>query len=333
MSRTRPDQITLQDVAARAHVSAMTASNVMNGTGRVSAATRDRVLKAVAELGYRPNLAASRLVGSSLSCIGVIYPAADSLFLNALVAAIATEGAARGVQLLFRPMSGVEAGAAEALVRSGAEALLLVPPYPEALAGTEELRGMTAPVAALATAGPMEGVFTVRIDNRQAATTLTRHLLEKGHRRIGVIAGPPNHSDSRARLDGHRAALAEIGLDMEAELVAVGDYEFTSGVTAAGQLLDLAEAPTAIVAANDEMAAGVLWVASQRGLKVPADLAVCGFDDTLLATRVAPTLTTVRQPLRAMAGRAIDALSAAFRNRAAEADQVLEFELRVREST
>lgn len=338
MSRVQRDRVRLEDVARAVRVSAMTVSNVLNDRGRVSEGTRARVREAVAALGYAPNLSASRLVGASLSRVGVIYPASDSIFLTGLVAAIAAEAAGRGLQLILRPAPPEEPGLtplAQEAISAGAEALILIPPFAERV--DDEARGaITVPVAGLVTAGPMAGMATARIDNEAASSALTTLLIRAGHRRIGAITGPMDHSDSLARLNGYRQALRDHDLPVEAVLEAPGDFGFTSGIAGAERLLALPEPPTAILAANDEMAAGALWVLNSRGLRVPDDMAVCGFDDTLLATRVWPTLTTVRQPLAALAGQALEDLMKAFRNRGSPftgADTVLPFELIERGST
>ncbi len=151
-------------------------------------------------------------------------------------------------------------------------------------------------------------MFTVRIDNRAASRAVTELLIAKGRRRIAVIAGPQDHSDSVERLKGCRDALAAHGLALPDERVVEGRFTFESGLEAAERLLALPAPPDAIVAANDDMAAAALWIAHRRGIVLPRDLAVTGFDDTLLATRVWPPLTTVRQPIDRMTARALDLL-------------------------
>ncbi|HWU02684.1 MAG TPA: substrate-binding domain-containing protein, partial [Novosphingobium sp.] len=149
----------------------------------------------------------------------------------------------------------------------------------------------------------------------------------------GVVTGPVAHSDSHARLEGYKAALAEHGLPFVPELCAEGRFTFGSGLRAADALLSLPEPPDAIAAGNDDMAAAALLAAHRRGLVLPRDLAVCGFDDTLIATRVWPALTTVRQPIADMTSQAIDALVEALRDpRARGSDLVLDFTLVERES-
>jgi LacI family transcriptional regulator len=232
-----------------------------------------------------------------------------------MLAAAAVASAERGLQLMARkaasPEDAVEV--ARALLRSGADALLLLPPFELALSGSAEFQALGLVTAAIATAAPLPDMFTVRIDNRAASRAVTDLLIAKGRRRIAVIAGPQDHSDGVERLKGCRDALAAHGLPLPDELVIEGRFTFESGLEAAERLLDRPAPPDAIVAANDDMAAAALWVAHRRGLTLPRDLAVAGFDDTLLATRVWPPLTTVRQPIDRMTARALDLLLDALR--------------------
>lgn len=292
----------------------MTVSNVLNATGRASAATRERVLSAVTDLGYTPNLAARHLVGRALSRVGLIYTGVESVFIDATLAAIAVVAAERGIHLQIQAVARTAPDDADAaareLVRSGAQALLLLPPHAEMLGTMAPI----VPMAAIATAIPLPHASTIRIDNRAASREMTERLLAAGRRRIAVVAGPRGHSDSAARVDGYHDALAAHGMPFDPTLLAGGDFSFHSGLAAARTLLDLTPAPDAILAANDDMAAAVLWIAHERGLRLPADLAVTGFDDTLLATRVWPPLTTVRQPIRDMAEKAFESLDLALRD-------------------
>jgi LacI family transcriptional regulator len=310
-------KVTIKAVAARAGVSAMTVSNVFNDTGKFSRDTRDRVLAAIEELGYVPNSAARRLVGATAARIGLLYAGVDSLFIDTTLAAAAVASAERGLQLIARKAASPEDAleVARSLQRSGADALLLLPPFELALSGSAEFLALGLATAAVATAAPLPDMFTVRIDNRAASRAITERLIAKGRRRIAVIAGPQDHSDGVERLRGCRDALAAHGVPLTDDLVIEGRFTFESGLEAAERLLALPQPPDAIVAANDDMAAAALWAAHRRGLTLPRDLAVTGFDDTLLATRVWPPLTTVRQPIDRMTARALDLLLDALRRR------------------
>jgi LacI family transcriptional regulator len=337
--RQQTDRVTIQAVAERAGVSKMTVSNVFNGTGKVGDETRARVLAVINDLGYVPNQTARRLVGSAVARVGFIYSGNDSVFTRESLAAVAVVAAEKGLQLLIRTASGATAAQtaeiARGLIGSGAQALLLMPPYAELLAGSPELQTLDVPIAAITTAHPLQGIATVRIDNHAAAFAITERLISRGRRRIAIIAGPTANSDSIARLEGHRDALRAHDLPVSDDLCIEGDFSFASGLVAADSLLDLAVPPDAIVASNDDVAAGVLWAAHRRGVKLPSELAVTGFDDTLLATRVWPALTTIYQPIREMASEALELLALAARepeDDGPEPDVVLPYRLVERQS-
>jgi len=178
-------------------------------------------------------------------------------------------------------------------------------------------------------------MHTVRIDNRTAAVTLTEFLIRLGHRRIGFITGSPRHGDSKARRTGYEQAMQQSNIPVQQELIADGEFTFESGRLATEQLLDLTNRPTAIVASNDEMAAGALWMAQQRGLKLPDDLSVVGFDDTPTAMKTWPQLTVIRQPIAAMVERGVALLMEGRRDTkpTAPSDVVLDYTLVERAST
>ncbi len=310
MQRARGHRVTIKAVAARAGVSAMTVSNVFNNTGKFSRDTRERVLAAIDALGYVPNSAARRLVGATPARVGLLYAGVDSLFIDGVLAAAAVASAERGLQLMARKAHSPEEAleVVRSLQKAGADALLLLPPFDTVLSGSPAFQALGMTTAAIATATALPDMFTVRIDNRAASRAITERLIAKGRRRIAVIAGPQDHSDSVERLAGCREAMTAHDLPLADDHVIEGRFSFQSGLEAAERFLALPTPPDAIVAANDDMAAAALWVAHRRGLALPRDLAVAGFDDTLLATRVWPPLTTVRQPIDRMTGRALDLL-------------------------
>jgi len=170
----------------------------------------------------------------------------------------------------------------------------------------------------VATAATRDGVFTVTIDDHAAAYAMTQRLLSMGHRRIGFIRGDANQTASSKRFEGYADALQSAGLSADPALVAQGDFSYRSGLAAAERLLKSPSRPTAIFASNDDMAAGAMSMAHRLGLAAPADLSICGFDDTAIATTVWPELTTVRQPIAEMAEVAVELLVLAVRRRRAK---------------
>lgn len=317
MARRRQNGVTIRAVAKRAGVSAMTVSNVINGAGRASAATMEAVRAAIAELGYVPNLAARRLAKARATTLGLLYSDRRTPFLDAVLVGTLRATNAHGLQLILREGEGSGPQEAERiaadLVRSGADALLLIPPFAELLAGSDMLATLGVPLAAIATGRAMPGMTTIRIDNHAAMHALTQRVIAAGHRRIAYISGPDHSSVVAARLDGFRQALAQHGIAHSPDLIIRdSEFDYASGVAAGRALLTLPDRPTAIICSSDDLAAGAIAQASHMGLQLPRDLSVTGFDDTILASRIWPPLTGVRQPVEDMAFRATQCLIAAL---------------------
>ncbi len=304
-----PKQVTAQDVAELAGVSAMTVSRVMSGQRYVSAAAHDAVMAAAEKLNYSLNVAARSLAGARQDRLGLVYANPSAAFLNKLLASLLSETSRRGAQLLIECCEAgntrAERGAVRHLIEGGVSALLLPPPMSESTVMRGEAARANVPIVNVA-AGRFSGdVSCVRIDNRKAAYDVTRKIIDLGHSRIGFIKGDPNQSASAERLAGFEAAIRDYAPKAR-KLTAQGFFSYHSGLLAAEQLLGGAESPTAIFAANDDMAAAVVSVAHRRGLDVPRDVTVVGFDDTAIATTLWPELTTVHQPLDEMARNAVE---------------------------
>jgi LacI family transcriptional regulator len=334
----RPRGATIVDVAQRAGVSRMTVSRVINDGASVRETTRKAVQDAIRELSYQPNLAARSLVTAGELRIGVIYSNPSAAFMSDFLVGVFEEATSAGARLiLVRGESGYPPGPRdlERLLTAGVQGVVLAPPLGESTEIREILRAANLPVAVVASGRPPADAISVRIDDRQASWTMTRHLLDLGHRRIGFIVGNPDQTASAERLEGARAAVALIE---GAELVlAQGAFTYESGLRATEELLDRDPAITAIFASNDDMAAAAVSVAHRRHLDVPRDLTVVGFDDATVATTLWPPLTTVRQPVRQMAAVALDRLMRALRSPRPDggvsADHVLDHALVQRDST
>jgi LacI family transcriptional regulator len=315
MARRRGSSgVTIQAVAEQAGTSTMTVSNFLNGTGKMGEATRMRVREAIAALGYKPNAAAKALASPGAARIGLVYVNPQNAFLSAMLVGTLQAAAARGAQLMVQHGGQADyEGLAESLrelVRSGANALLLPPPYAELVADSPIVEELGVPIAIVAAGRAMPGMVTVRVDDHGAARAMTDLLISLGHRRIGFIGGPEGHGSTASRIQGYRDSLRAHRIEEVPELIDSGDFSFDSGLAAAKRLLDIAEPPTAIFAVNDDMAAAVISVAHRRGLAIPDALAVAGFDDTPIAVKTWPALTTIRQPISEMAERATMALIA-----------------------
>ncbi len=340
MARRRQDGITIRAVAERAGVSAMTVSNVINGAGRASPATAANVRAAIAELGYVPNLAARRLAKARATTVGLIYCNRRTPFLDAVLVGTLRATNAHGLQLILREGEGATREEAETiardLTRSGADALLVIPPFAELLSGSPALAELEVPVATIATGTALPDIMTVRIDNREAMFSITERIIARGHRRIAFIAGPETYSVIAERLEGYRDALRRHAIEEDPTLFYRGNFDNETGVAAADLLLRAPVPPSAIVCCSDDVAAGVVAQASRMGVKVPEALAVTGFDDTPLASRLWPPLTAVSQPVEDMAFRAAQCLIDALAPTAdpdAPTDLLFDYAVREREST
>ncbi len=288
----------------------MTVSRVMRGDRNVTEPTRLVVLKAIRELNYTPNMAARALAGAEDLRIGVIYSNPSAAYLSEFLVGVLDESAGRGVALNLVKCEAAdedaERAAVERLTQSGVTGVVLPSPLGEAPFVVQALIDAGIATVAVATGGPASEVSCIRIDDRAAAAEMTRYLIGLGHRRIGFIKGHPNQTASDQRLAGFQQVI-ERSRGAEA-VVAQGYFTFASGLEAAEALLAGRPRPTAIFASNDDMAAATVSVAHRRGLDVPRDLTVVGFDDTPLAVTLWPPLTTVRQPISEMAAAAVDLL-------------------------
>jgi len=171
------------------------------------------------------------------------------------------------------------------------------------------------------------------LDERQAAATMVAHLVALGHRRIAHILGDPKHGAGVWRLAGYRDGLKRAGLKEVPAYMVQGRFSFESGVAAARKLLALKRRPTAIFAADDDMAVGTIWAAAEAGVRVPEELSICGFDDTTIAAQVWPPLTTVHQPVREMGKRATEELLRSVSGKQNATMVKVDYEMRIRAST
>ncbi|GAB3065447.1 LacI family DNA-binding transcriptional regulator [Stenotrophomonas tumulicola] len=288
----------IEDVAAAAGVSIKTVSRVLNNEPNVREETQARVRNAVARLGYKPNPSARSLAGQRSYTLALAYNNPSRNYLMEIQNGMLEACQANHYNLLLGPV-GVGRHALPDLTamfeNSRPDGMVLVPPLTDDPVVRSSLEDLGVPYACIAPRDP-DGCIGVRMDETTAALELMRHLLALGHRRIGHIKGPRTHGACQWRHVGYRRALREAGIAYDPTLVVSGQFSFESGVASAHRLLERADPPTAIFAANDDMAAAVYRVAGERGLRIPRDLSVCGFDDTPIASHIFPALTTVRQP-------------------------------------
>lgn len=341
-SRRRRGTITIEDVARAAGVSAMTVSRVINGGQNVRDSTRAAVLQAVAELNYSPNNAARSLAAGRSTGIGLLYANPSAGYLSQFLIGALHAARRSGAHLVIESCESEDADEQAEVTRrfatSDVEGVILPPPLSEAQPILAELDAIGMPVVTVAMGVPRQDSLNVRIDDVAAAGEITRYLLDLGHRNIGFIKGHPNHIASQDRFRGFTEALREYDLNPDDVPVEQGYFSYRSGLAASERLFARPVRPTAIFASNDDMAAATVSVAHRLGLGVPDDLSVVGFDDTPLATSVWPELTTVKQPISAMAEAALELLVADLRGRRAASprkstERVLSHALIIRESS
>jgi LacI family transcriptional regulator len=329
--------VTIHDVARHAGVSPMTVSRVINAENNVREETRARVAASVKALRYSPNPAARSLASADGLHLGILYSNPSAAYLSEFLLGSLEQSSLAGCQLVIERCESDESQTIARLVQGGVHGVILPAPLCDSEVALKAVADAQLPAVLVASGRPAAGLSAVSINDFEASRAMTRHLLELGHRRIGFINGHPNQTASGQRFRGYIEGMTEAGLSVGTDQVAQGYFTYRSGLEAAEKLLT-AWKPTAIFASNDDMAAATMAVAHRRGLDVPGDLAVAGFDDTPLATTVWPALTTVRQPIAEMAREAVRLLIESIRKRRqAETPQVrhklLKFTLIDREST
>jgi LacI family transcriptional regulator len=339
LRRRRRNAVTMHEVAMHAGVSPMTVSRALSGDANVRAQTRQRVQRSIAELGYSPNVAARNLAKAATVHIGLLYNNPSAAYMNELLAGVLEESSRSGCQMLLEKC-GVrnERNVIHKLLQDGVGGIILPPPLSESRRALDALRGAKIPFVAVATGRPAAEGLSVRIDDFAAAAAMTRYLLSLRHRDIGFIVGAENQTASSQRYAGFVAALHERGMVPRAEWVKQGSFDYRSGLLATEQLLASSQRPSAIFASNDDMAAAAIAVAHRLHLEVPGDLTIVGFDDTPLATTIWPAMTTIRQPVAAMARKAIELLLEEIRLRAlgrslGPVQHIIDFSLIKRESS
>jgi LacI family transcriptional regulator len=332
---------TIDDVARAAGVARVTVSRVLNNGANVRPETRERVRRAVEELGYSVNQQARALASGMGRQIMLIHAHSPELEPNSYYHAGLELGALRGCSslgfdLVTRALDPHDPHRVRTLAaileRERPAGLILSPPLSDDVQLFETARRVGAQIVAIS-AGERarKAVTAVGIDERAAGHAIGRHLASLQHSRIGFLKGPAEHQAATLRYEGFLHALVEAGIE-ERPWTAVGDFTFRSGVDAAERLLREARHVTALACANDDMAAGAMLALHKAGLDIPAGISVTGFDDTPMSEIVWPPLTTIRQPIKELTERAVHLL---VENRINDGVryEALPFELIVRDST
>jgi len=292
--------VTIYDVAREAGVSMATVSRVVNGNPNVKPTTRKKVLEAIERLGYRPNAVARGLASKKTTTVGVIIPDISSIFFAELARGIEDIATMYKYNIILcnsDQNKEKEIHLINTLLEKQVDGIVFMGSEITS-EHAEQFERSPVPVVLAATLDMKKKFPSVNIDYKQAVHDAVTYLIEKGHQKIGMLSGTlEDPINGFQKFIGYKEAIQEAGLEFDESLVNIGDYSYDSGMEAMAEFLALESRPTAIFAATDEMALGIIHGAQDRGFRVPEDFEVIGFDDTRLATMVRPTLTSVVQPM------------------------------------
>lgn len=334
---------TIDDVAELAGVSIKTVSRVVNQEPNVRDATRARVEQAIAQLNYRPNLSARNLASQRARVIALVYddPATyqnpSAGYIIHMQTGILRACQKADYRFIIQPcnyQSPTIAQDVKALIEHARpQGVVLAAPLSNMPRIVRAIASTGTPMVKLSPGSSTRERYAVATNDREISSEMTRYLASLGHRRIAFIKGHPDHKAVGNRYAGYVDGLEQSGLSLDETLVEQGDNSFGSGEVAGRRLLGLGVPPTAIFAANDDMAAGVIRAAALLGVAVPGRLSVAGCDDIALASQLYPTLTTILQPLAAMAERAARALIEESHDAGPPRGEIIPATMRIREST
>ena len=306
------EKITIRDIARLAGVSKATVSRVLNQKPDVDPATRERILRIMEERAFLPSITASSLAGGRSRLIGVLIPSLTWPLIPEIMRGVSEMMIQSPYELLLYSITREQdrnekdqGDVIDRILATGLAASLLAVFPGQSAQHLTRLHEQGFPLVMIDDQGLPSSIPWVGANNRAGGYAATRYLLHLGHRRIAHISGPLKYLVSHERSQGYCEALREAGITPDPALVMEGDFMPSGGRACAGKLLALEDRPTAIFAANDQMAYGVLAAAEESGLRVPEDLSLIGFDDIPLSAHTRPALTTVRQPFYEMGHRAI----------------------------
>lgn len=331
---------TINDVAKDAGVSIKTVSRVINNEASVRDNTREKVMASVEKLNYHPNLAARSLAGTKAYSIAYIYDNPNAYYIIDMQRGILDACKKQGFELLIHPCDAKETRIIDEITdmvkRTRIAGILLTPPFSEMPNFVEKLTQLNIKVVRILSGHSAPDTLTpcIMIDDNCASKSITEHLINNGHSRIGFLAGGSEHNSTKERLEGYKAALTQHNIEIDSQLIIAGEYSFESGVEGAKVLINQTNRPTAIVSCNDEIAAGALFAARLMEIDIPSQLSITGFEDSPFSRQTWPKLTTAHQPNNQIAQDAANLLIAQIRN-GNERDIIKQYtpELVVRDST
>lgn len=335
---------TINDVAKLSGVSIKTVSRVMNNEPSVRQLTREKVQLAVKELNYQPNLAARNLAGTKSFTIAYVYDNPNAYYVIDMQEGILSACRQQGFELLINPCDSQQENITEDIINTIKHArvagVVLTPPFSERPEFVKRITELDIKVVRIMSGdvAPDELSPCVMVNDRDAAQTITQHLIDLGHKEIGFIAGGAEHMSTIERYKGYRRALKANDIEFKKNLVIEGEYSFESGVNGAKQLMDenlsQDQRPTAIFSCNDEIAAGALFAARLMNINIPEQLSIAGFENSPFSRQTWPKLTTANQPNKQIAHDAASLLISQIRKQKAK-NEISQYvpQLVIRDST
>lgn len=327
------EKLTLDDVARVSGVSRSAASRALNGRAGVRSDVRDRVLRVADELGFRPNRAARNLASGRSSVIGFVIPTADlkvDPYGAAIMHAVGRAAAAADLGMMLHLATEEPGATVHHILRDGMIDGLLISSVAIG-SWVDELFDAALPTVLIGTHPYRDDVLSVDTENVESSATAVAHLFEQGCERVGCVTGPLDRADAQARVRGYRLAHARAGRRVDEELVIPGDFTRRSGHVAASRSFDAGV--DGLFCSNDEMAVGALLAAAHRGIDVPGDVGIVGFDGTAWDELIEPTLSSVVQPFDALAAAAVEMLSRIVENESVGQSVEIAATLRVGDSS
>ncbi|BBU41331.1 MULTISPECIES: LacI family DNA-binding transcriptional regulator [Aeribacillus] len=326
--------VRISDVAKMANVSTATVSRVLSNSGNVKKETAEKVLEAIKKLNYQPNLLARQLRRLETKTVLVVVPDITNTFFSKILRGIEQVAIENDYEVLLGDTGNSlerEKGYLDILRQKKADGMILLTARLE----SHLLEEISHEFPVVLACEYLEGsdIPTVSIDNISSARKATEYLISLGHKRIGFLSGPMDVILSRDRLKGFKQGMMQHDIAIEPNLIQEGDFSFESGFNLMTKLLALTEPPTAVFASSDEMAIGAIKAIKAKGLKVPDDISIVGFDDIKFASIFEPALTTVSQPMFEIGQKAMELLIKLIQKDKLEKSQyILEDQLVIRET-
>lgn len=315
---------TINDVAKLSGVSIKTVSRVMNNEASVRPVTRDKVMAAVKELNYQPNLAARSLAGTKSYTIAYIYDNPNAYYVIDMQNGILDECRKQSFELVIHPCNSKSVDIIEEITsmvkHSRIAGVILTPPFSEMPEVGKRLNEIGVKFVRILSGNTAPDTISpcIMVNDFDAAFEITEHLIHLGHKDIGFISGGKEHRSTLERIEGFKAALHKNNINSREDLIVDGEYSFESGVQGAQKLLDKTDKPTAIFSCNDEIAAGALFASRLQNVAIPEELSIVGFENSPFSRQTWPKITTANQPNQTIAQNATALLINELRNHKSE---------------